>query len=159
MAGGIVIGAHEIEVLRRRMLRAAQAELDEVLGEIGQTLEDSARRRIAETKRAPDGKRWPSWSARYAKTRSAQHSLLRGEGNLLDSLSHEVDASSHSVFIGSNVEYAGRHLFGDFGFIGPVRGGRIPARPYLDTTGEVSDPHDRQEIRDIVRAFMRGMFS
>ena len=158
MPGSIVIGVNEIEILRRKMLAASQADLENVLGEIGQTLEDSARRRIAETKKSPEGKRWAPWSPAYAETRSAQHSLLRSTGNLLDSLTHQVDTSALEVEVGSNMVYAARHLFGDP--LGTIRGGgRIVARPYLDTSGEIQDSHDRQEIREIVRDFMREALS
>lgn len=154
MAGSIVIGVRELELLRDRMMRASEAELDGVLSEIGQTLEDSARRRISETKRSPSGQRWDPWSRRYAKTRGPQHSLLVGTGNLRDSLTHQIDSSRYEVTVGSNLVYAGRHLFGD-----DEGAGGIPARPYLDTDGEISDPSDRQEIREIVREFLRELLT
>jgi phage gpG-like protein len=73
-------------------------------------------------------------------------------------MTHVVDGDV--VRVGSNMVYAGRMLFGDDGFIGPIRGGgRIPARPFLDTDGGFSDPHDRAELRDIVRDFMGGELS
>jgi phage gpG-like protein len=75
---------------------------------------------------------------------------------LADSLTHNV-VGKEAVEVGSNMIYAGRHLFGDYGFVGPVRGGRIPARPYLDTNGGFADASDRDEIRDIVRAFLGGL--
>lgn len=152
MAGSIVIGARQFDLLRDRIDRASRAELGAMLGAIGQTLEDSTRRRIAETKRGPDGRRWKAWSERYAKTREANHSLLRDSGALHDSLTHQVDETGKAVVVGSNLVYAGRHLFGD------DEPGGIPARPYLDIDGQISDSHDREEIRDIVRDFIQGLF-
>lgn len=150
----IVIGTRQLEQLIARVAAASDTELYPLLDAIGQQQEDSARRRIRETKRAPDGTRWEPWSEDYAKTRGPQHSLLVGEGNLADTLSHEV-GSEKDVYVGSSMVYAGRHLHGDFSFMGPVRGGgRIPARPYLDTDGGFADPSDREEIRDLVREFM-----
>jgi phage virion morphogenesis protein len=146
----ITIGTRELERLIQRVALATDADTHDMLDAIGQQQEDSARRRIGETKMGPNGKRWAPWSASYAKTRGAQHSLLVGEGNLRDSLTHSIIDKS-SVEVGSNLVYAGRHLFGDH------NGGRIPARPYLDTDGGFADPSDRDEIRDIVRGFLGGI--
>jgi phage gpG-like protein len=152
----IVVGMHEFDRLIAKVNAAADGEIYALLDAIGQQQEDSARRRIRETKRGPDGERWERWSPEYAETREARHSLLVGEGLLADSMDHQVDTADKSVAVGSNMIYAKRHLFGDFGFSGPVRGGRIPARPYLDTEPGFADPHDRDELRDIMRAFLGG---
>ena len=146
----IVIGVRELEALRARVAEAADTDLHDVLDAIGQQQEDSARRRILETKTSPDGKRWAVWSRSYAKTRKSQHSLLRNEGHLADSMDHQVDVSAKAVEVGSNRIYAATHLYGD-------EGRRIPARPYLDTDGGFADSHDRDEIRDIVREFLGGI--
>jgi phage gpG-like protein len=156
--GTIVIGTRELERLAARIKAAAETDLFDFLDAVGQTIEDSARRRITSTKRAPNGTRWKPWSAGYAATRGPQHSLLRNEGHLGDSMDHYVDAGDSSVHVGSNLVYAGRMLFGDDGFVGPVRGGgRIPARPYLDTDGGFADPLDREELRDLARDFLGGL--
>lgn len=152
----ITIGTRELERLIQRVADAQDADTHGMLDAIGQQQEDSARKRIHETKKAPDGTRWAPWSASYAKTRGAQHSLLVNEGHLADTMTHRV-VNKDSVEVGSNLIYAGRHLFGDFKFVGPVRGGRIPARPYLDTDGGFADPSDRAEIRDIARDFLEGL--
>lgn len=154
--GTIVIGTRELERLAQRIKSAADTDLEEFLDAVGQTIEDAARRRITDTKQAPDGTRWKPWSQRYAATRGPQHSLLRNEGHLADSMDHIVDGTT--VFVGSNLVYAGRMLFGDDGFVGPVRGGgRIPARPYLDTDGGFADARDRDALRELSREFLGGL--
>lgn len=146
-AGAVVIGLHEMERLRRRFqdLAEAMGDTDRLTRAIGDQQMNSARRRIRETKRAPDGKRWRAWSAAYAKTRGAQHSLLVSEGHLADSITYEV-TSPGEVLVGSNLKYAGVHLFGS------AKKG-IPARPYLDTHGGFADPADRRELREVIRHF------
>lgn len=151
----IVIGVRELEELSQHIMHAADADTFDLLDAIGQQQEDAARRRITHTKRGPDGKRWQPWSREYAKTRGPHHSLLRNEGHLVDSMTHQV-VGKEAVDIGSNLVYAARHLYGDV-TIGPVRGARMPARPYLDTEPGFADARDRQEIRDIVREYMRGL--
>lgn len=152
----VVIGVHELEELRKRVTEAAHADMFPLLDAIGQQQEDSARRRITQTKRSPEGKAWQPWSRDYAKTRGPQHSLLRSEGHLADSLTHQV-IGGEAVDIGSNLVYAGIHLYGSEDFVGPVRGGRMPARPYLDTEPGFADSRDRQEICDILRDFAEGL--
>jgi phage virion morphogenesis protein len=148
----IVIGVRELEALRLKVEAAAHVDLHDVLDAIGQQQEDAARKRISETKTAPDGTRWAVWSSRYAKTRKGQHSLLRNEGHLADSMDHQVHASEKAVEVGSSMIYAATHLYGD-------DDRRIPARPYLDTDGGFADSHDREEIRDIVRDFLGGLLT
>jgi phage virion morphogenesis protein len=145
----IVIGVRELQELAARVSRSTDAEMHVLLDAIGQQQEDSARRRIGETKKAPDGSKWPAWSKRYARTRPAGKSLLQNEGDLLDSMTHVVDGKD-AVEVGSNLVYAAIHLFGD-------DESNIPSRAYLDTEPGFADPHDRSELRDIVRDFMGGL--
>jgi phage gpG-like protein len=144
----ISIGINEIERLARHVRAAANTDLFELLDNIGQQQEDAARRRISETKRTPDGKRWEPWSERYAKTRKSQHSLLRDSGALLDSFTHQVQEDA--VAVGSNMKYAGPLFMG-------TDDGKLAARPPLDFDGGFADSHDRAELRDIARDFLRGL--
>ena len=145
----IVIGTRELEQFAARVAASSADDMHDLLDAIGQQQEDSARRRIGETKTAPDGSRWAPWSAGYAKTRKAGKSLLRDDGPLMDSLTHTVDGRD-AVLIGSNMVYAATHLYGD-------DSRKIPARPYLDPEPGFADSRDREEIRDLVRDFMRGL--
>lgn len=146
-SSGVVIGMHELEALRKRFAECAdQLTGDASLADaIGQQQEDSARRRISETKRGPNGKKWAPWSERYRETRKPKHSLLIGEGDLRDSMTHNV-LNNLEVEVGSNMPYARAHLRGN-----PARG--LPARPYLDTEPGFADPQDRRELREVLREF------
>lgn len=140
----ITIGKAQLEQLIAKVSAATAADTRGLLDAIGQQQEDSARRRIFETKRAPDGKRWKAWSRAYAETRGPQHSLLRDRGALAESLTHAVDGKE-AVEVGSNMNYAGALLFGRH------------ARPFLDVEPGFADPHDRDEIRDLVGDFLEGL--
>lgn len=109
---------------RFRELRERFAHLEPLLEAVGAEVESQTRRRLAEEKRGPDGEPWPPWSAAYAAGRHGGHSLLRGEGGLLDSIRHE--AGPEEAVIGSNLVYAAIHQFG-----GAEAGQALPARPYL----------------------------
>jgi phage virion morphogenesis protein len=143
--GAVVIGLHEMERLRKRFadLAHAMGDTTALADAIGDQQEQSARRRIRETKRAPNGKRWKAWSRSYAKTRGPQHSLLVGEGDLADSITHTV-VSPLEVQVGSNLAYAGVHLFGSK---------KMPQRAFLDTEPGFADQSDRRELREVIRDF------
>ena len=134
-----------------RGLQAAQAMLDRLAGldrralldDIGSVLENSARERIQVSRQGPDGEPWALWSERYDKGRSSGKNLLQDGGDLLDSLDHEATASE--VAIGSNLEYAATHQFGD-----PER--NIPARPYLGISKD-----DDLQIQDLVIGHLEGV--
>ena len=140
----IVIGHNQLARLARHVTEAAEADLYPMLDAIGQTIEDNARRRIFESKREPNGKRWKPWSERYAKTRKSHHSLLQDTGALADSLTHTVDGKE--VVVGSNLVYAATHQWGD-------EERKIPARPYLSGEG-FEDESEREELRDVLREFL-----
>ena len=151
MTASIVIGSRELERLIKALEEPGE-RVDRLLDAIGQQQEDSARYRISQTKRAPDGKRWAPWSPRYAATRGPGHSLLRDTGALYDSLTHNV-LGRHAVEIGSNMHYAG-HL--QEGTKKPDGGVLMPARPFLNGEDGIEDSSDRQEIRELVRAWFDG---
>lgn len=114
---------------------------------IGAVLESSVKRRIADEKAAPDGTPWAPWSDRHGATRRTGQSILRGEGDLLDSI--QALTSAAEVQVGSNLVYAAIHQFG-----GDDVGKPIPARPYLGLSGE-----DERDIRDLAADFLRGGLS
>jgi phage virion morphogenesis protein len=147
---GVVIGMHELAALRKRFAEVSDqltgdAELADAIGD---QQANSARKRIRETKRAPDGKRWKPWSESYRKTRLPHHSLLVGRGDLGDSMTHDV-RSNTEVAVGSPLVYGRVHLYGSR----PGAKPKITARPYLDTEPGFADPSDRAELREILRAF------
>jgi hypothetical protein len=136
-------------------LRAQKADVHQLLDDIGQQQEDAARRRILETKVSPSGTPWAAWSSTYAETRQSQHSLLVAEGDLADSIGHNIIGGvglfgfgGQAVDVGSNLEYAGYLLYGTE---------TMTARPYLDTDGQLADARDRAEIGDIVVAHISAL--
>ncbi|MGR3485486.1 MAG: phage virion morphogenesis protein [Paracoccaceae bacterium] len=93
--------------------------------------------RIDEEKRAPDGTAWPAWSAGYAATRRAHHSLLLGEGELQEAIIPYVIGDT--IGVGTNLIYAASHQFGS-------RDGRTPAREFLGLSDE-----NRDEIEELAQ--------
>ena len=127
----IRIESKAVDRLNRRIseLAAGLTDFGPLLESIGAEVESQTRRRIAEEKAAPDGTPWQPWSDAYAETRHGGHSLLEGEGELLDSLQFLV--GSDRVEIGSNLIYAAIHQHG-----GDEVGIPIPARIYLGISPE-----------------------
>ena len=112
MAGvGIQIDMRGLEGLQSRLDEIGGFDRRDLLEVIGATVESQTRRRIAEEKTSPDGDEWPVWSEKYAATRHSGHSLLIGEGDLLDSIVFVV--GSGEVEVGSNLIYAATQHFGD----------------------------------------------
>lgn len=107
-----------------------------LMSEIGKLVVNQTRKRITDEKRDPEGQSWPEWSARYAKTRHANHSLLIGTGQLRRSFAFR--ASIDSVEIGTSLHYAIYHQEGTE---------EIPERPYLglshDNESEIIDTVER----------------
>ncbi len=87
----------------------------ELLDALGGIVESQTRRRIADEKTSPDGSAWDDWSSSYAKTRHGNQSLLRGDGDLLDSIEYQVQRDQ--VRIGSPLAYAGVHQDGFSGAV------------------------------------------
>lgn len=117
-----------IERLQRRIDRLANPDL-QGLGEVlGAMSESQARKRLSEDKAAPDGTPWAPWSKEYAGRQKGGKSYLEGEGNLIDSITFDVQGGR--VLIGSDLEYAAIHQYGGTPDMKPGPAG-IPARPYL----------------------------
>jgi phage virion morphogenesis protein len=144
----IEIDESQLQRLIRKVQTASREDMHGMLDAIGQTAEDHARKRILQTKRAPDGESWKPWSSNYAKFRGRQKktgSLLHQTGELARRMTHQVDDGGDSVEVGSNMIYAGAMQYGY---------GKIPARPYLDTQPGFADSAEAAEIKDIVSTFL-----
>jgi phage gpG-like protein len=102
-----------------KMRRLGDANLRQMLADIGSEVESQTRYRIQTEKKAPDGSEWEDWSESYAGSKhgssahqphpgslrqSGGHSLLQLTGGLLDSLQYEV--RGNDVLVGSNLAYA-----------------------------------------------------
>ena len=126
----------DLSVAAGALDRLSHDQLHGIVQAIGSLAEDQTKRRIADAKRGPGSEVWPDWSADYARTRRAHHSLLVGEGHLLGSIASYVTGLEAAV--GTNLVYGAVHQFGS-------ADGAIPARPYLG----VSDV-DAAEIRELL---------
>ena len=131
---GITIDSRGIDQLNATLDRLSGIDTSPVLGVMGRIVEDQTINRIKETKASPDGELWPEWSDEYAATRHSNQSLLESQGHLVDSM-QSVEGLD-SVEVGTNLEYARSHQYGD-----PRRG--IPQREFLGV-GE-GDVYELQE--------------
>jgi phage virion morphogenesis protein len=148
MSGEISISVEQLDDLIARLRRAHHVDTRKLMGAIGSQQENAARKRVSQTKRAPDGTRWRDWSDSYRPTRSKQHSLLSDSGNLLDAMMYRVE-DPETVRVGSAMDYAAHHLYGTR---------LMPARPFLDNAGGFADSRDRAELGDIVSDFLEHLF-
>jgi phage virion morphogenesis protein len=149
MAGvRIEVDVSGLKRLQARIARLSAIDRRALLEGIGAEVETQVRRRIAEEKSGPEGTQWPAWSPRYARTRGPRHSLLVGQGDLLDSI--QRIASGGQVEVGSNLVYAAIHQFGG------AEAGRpgLPARPYLGL-----GPRDEDEIQRVVGDWLDGLLA
>ena len=108
----IRIDSRGIERINQRIseLAAGLTDFQPLLEGIGVEVESQTRRRISEEKEGPDGEPWQPWSEAYGETRHGGHSLLEGEGEMLDSIQYLVE--SDRVEIGTNLIYGAIHQFG-----------------------------------------------
>lgn len=155
MAGAAIkIGLDDAQA--QAMLSRAQAEARDarpLFTEIGSALEDSARERIATTKRAPDGTPWldlsPAWRAEK-RERGYADGILTMRGDLLNSIAFEAGSDFVEIIAGPT-EYAAIHQFGGEPGMAPGPAA-IPARPYLGVSTE-----DAAEIEDAAVAWLGGL--
>jgi len=144
MAGTrIIVDTRELDAVRKRLDGLADFDRAGLLDAIGAEGESQTRRRIEEERTDPAGQPWEPWSPRYARTRHGNHSLLMGEGDLLDSIQYLV--AGGTVEWGSNLVYAAIHQFGgeEIGMPG------LPARPYLGL-----NPENETELLAVVNDFL-----
>lgn len=140
----------------------------ELLDAIGQTMTESAVRRLTTTNKAPDGTRWTP--SRRAQFKGGRTQLDRGSAGLAGSITHRVIPGG--VEVGSPLIYAAQRQFGGTIKAKPGRmlvfdsldaaGNPIkvfarkvtqPARPYLG----VSDD-DADEIGGLALDFITDLF-
>ncbi|RPD86217.1 phage virion morphogenesis protein [Neisseria weixii] len=135
---------HNLDEISGRLNRLAGTlggGLTKPMRAIGGVVESSARRRIAETKTAPGGKRWADLAPQTVKAKKGKGGILVAHGNLLGSITHQ--AAEDSVIVGSVMGYA-VHL---------QQGTRhMPARPFLGLSGQ-----DYQDIDDLLADWLEGL--
>lgn len=137
--------SHDLSRIAQSLSRLSgklTGSLEEPLRAIGGILESSTRRRIAETKTAPDGKRWADVSPTTAQAKNGRGGILVDHGNLLASITHE--ASAKSVITGSVMGYS---VYAQEGTK------NMPARPYLGLSVQ-----DYQRIGELMEDWLNGQF-
>lgn len=134
-----------------RMADVDTADLMQAMAAVG---ESQTRRRLTNDKAAPDGTPWPAWSEMYAGTRHGGHSLLEGEGDLVDSITHDF-SDVHAEW-GTPLVYGPTHQLGarkgQFGSDRhgrPIPWGDIPARGFVGMSES-----DEQELVDVIIDFL-----
>lgn len=140
---GIRLQAESLDALEKAIRGVLKADFADLFDALGTEIETQTRRRISIERKGPDGSAWAPWSKRYAKTRHGGNSLLRGEGHLLESITHNL-LGDNAVEVGSNLVYAAVHQHGYKG---------IPARAYLGLTADNED-----DLVGIVEDFLASRF-
>lgn len=124
-----------INRLEARLQKLSEVDYDDLKDNLGSEAESQVRRRLSDEKESPEGEPWAEWSSSYAETRHGGHSLLEGEGDLIDSIEHQVNGDE--IEVGSNLVYAAIQNFGaDKGEFNGSPWGDIPARPWLGFSDE-----------------------
>ena len=120
-----------------------------VLEKIGEVLENKARARF-ETQTDPAGHPWAPWkpSTKENYPADGHNRILDRYGDMLDSLSYQVQPNNNSVRIGFGQPYAVYHEWGSK---------HMPRRGILTTnpdTATLSDV-DTQAVMDILQKFLQ----
>lgn len=153
MSIGLQYNLSSIARLQERIERLGNPDRRNLLEQLAGVAESQTRRRISEEQQSPDGEPWQAWSADYAATRHGGQSLLQGEGDLVDSITSEIEGDE--ALIGSNLVYAAIHQHGGTPDMAPGPAG-IPAREYLgfsqDNLDEIEAVADRWLDRHVEAA-------
>ncbi|MCW7552592.1 phage virion morphogenesis protein [Endozoicomonas gorgoniicola] len=136
-----------LEVLAERLNQLASADYDDLLEQIGGTVESQTRRRLSEEKEAPDGSPWEPLSDDWAARKSGRSSggMLEYQGHLLDSIAYQVNGDE--VQIGTGLIYGAIHQLG-----GEPVGKPIPARPYLGLSSD-----NENELNEVIEAWLNQL--
>lgn len=155
MSAGVQIDLRALERIQEAVSRMADAPLGELKEGLGAELESQTRNRIEFEKESPEGVAWPDWSDTHAATRHGGHSLLQGEGDLLDSIQYQIQGDQ--ILVGSPLVYAGtmqwgakQGAFGRTSRNGPIPWGDIPAREYLGLSIE-----NEEDLVELVEDFIQ----
>jgi phage virion morphogenesis protein len=133
--------ASRAELKIEQLSKLDKSELLESLAQLG---EQQTKRRISEEKESPDGESWKDWERAYALTRHSGHSLLMGDGNLLESIASTAP-SGDEIAWGSNLIYAAVHNFGH-----TFDDGReVPERRYLGISADNAEEMEEVAVHFI----------
>lgn len=106
----LTVNTRQLQALGKRLGMAASRSKQgryKLALKVAEALKDIAERRVEHTKTAPDGTPWAPWSASYADTRGAGHSLLVDTRDLLDSFEASASPGGYSVRLVNTVDHAG----------------------------------------------------
>ncbi len=118
--------------------------MEPAFSEIGNLLVHSIRQHF-DLQQAPDGTPWAPLSPNTSTEKKSVNKILHGENLLLrDKIHFQTD--DRSVEVGTDLDYAATHQFGD-----PDR--NIPARPFLGI-----GPEDETDIIEILQEHLLGDF-
>jgi len=131
---------------RKFLDKLSYPDTKDLLDTIGSIIESQTVERIKSEGPDYKGNKWPEWSDAYAKTRGPQHSKLRNDGDLLESITYVVSPDGSQLEIGSNLKYAATHQYGDKRLAFGKHMATYPARPYLGISNENEDSIE-EEIR------------
>lgn len=138
-----------LQALAEQLNQLATADYDDMLEQIGATVESQTRRRLSEEKEAPDGSPWKplsnDWSAR--KSERSSGGMMEYQGHLLDSIAYQVEGSE--VHVGTGLIYGAIHQLG-----GEPVGKPIPARPYLGLSGD-----NETELNEVIESWLNQLLS
>lgn len=144
MSIGVQFDLAGVARLQERIARLGNPDRKDLLEQLAGVVESQTRKRISEEQESPAGEPWQAWSANYAATRHGGQSLLQGEGNLVDSITSEIEGDE--ALIGSNLVYFAIHNFGGTPDMAPGPAA-IPARQSLgfspDNLDEIEAVADR----------------
>lgn len=144
MSIGVQYDLASVARLQERISKLGNIDRRNLLEQLAGVAESQTRKRINEEQQSPAGEPWQAWSADYAATRHGGQSLLQGEGDLVDSITSEIEGDE--ALIGSNLVYAAIHQHGGTPDMAPGPAG-IPAREYLgfsqDNLDEIEAVADR----------------
>lgn len=150
MSVALTVQADGLYQISMQLDRFGLESLDSLFEDIGGEVESQTRRRIQSEKASPGGEPWPAWSEQYARTRHGGHSLLQGEGPLLDSIQSLVEGDELQV--GSNMDYAAAQNFG-------FDEANLPAREYLGLSQENVDDLEAVILHWVGRQLVKAMAS
>ncbi len=110
--------------MREALQTLRRLQLKKPLEAVGQEIVSQTQERITQEQAAPDGTPWVDWSDPYEKrvAKRGYGAFLDAEGELIGSLNYAFEGDE--LLVGSPLDYAATHQFGD-----ESRG--IVARPFL----------------------------
>lgn len=152
MSVGIQVEARGFVKAQSALRRLADADLHDLLDNIGSEIEEQTHNRSRNEKTSPEGDAWAKLSPKYERWKAKRTSgvgkgggLLMLTGDMDDSIQYFV--TGDELEIGTNLIYGATHQYGD-------KDRNIPARPFLGLSHENQD-----DIEDLVTNFFEELIT